>query len=394
MANPATPNRGTSEQELDQFNIWFRSTPIYQNFMRQNGLPTDGRVKLSRSQQSRLEQLMKANGINIPGGMHIDQGGNLNQKNRLGRNVAIGAGIAGAAIGIPAALGAFGGGAGAAGAGAAGVLPSTATATGFAPLAGTATSALGGGAALGGGTAAALGGAASLLPSTATATGFAPLAGTAASSPVLGANAALGAGGGVANWLKGNIPSLAMLGLSGIGGAMSDKGTTSEQETTSTSMPTLDPAYKGIQDSLIASVQRRLTNPYSLPVGYEQQGIEDINNTYNLVGQSLNNDLTARGLGASPVAGSGRSTLQRSRAGDIVRFQRQLPMVERQFQDADIGLATGVLGLGRGNTTTSKGKTTADAGGGGVGGAFSNIAQMLAYLQGMGAFRQPGRIGY
>ncbi|MDA1095304.1 MAG: hypothetical protein O3A25_18890, partial [Acidobacteria bacterium] len=92
-----TPNRGTSELSLDQFNIAMRASPLYQNFMQQRGLPTDGRVRLSRSQQSALERVLARAGVPLPSGMHIDQGGNVNQRNRLGRNVAISAAAAGAA---------------------------------------------------------------------------------------------------------------------------------------------------------------------------------------------------------------------------------------------------------------------------------------------------------
>lgn len=85
------PNRGTSEMSLDQWNQAMRASGVYQSWMQQNGLPTDGRVQLSRAQQGAFEQYLLSKGIRIPAGMHIDQGGNLNQENKLGRNVAIGA---------------------------------------------------------------------------------------------------------------------------------------------------------------------------------------------------------------------------------------------------------------------------------------------------------------
>jgi hypothetical protein len=93
-----TPNRGASEGSLDEWNRAMRSSDVYQNFMRRNGLATDGRVKLSRAQQSALERELARAGFRVPGGMHIDQGGNLNQKNRTGRNLAIGAAVTGAAL--------------------------------------------------------------------------------------------------------------------------------------------------------------------------------------------------------------------------------------------------------------------------------------------------------
>lgn len=92
--NPSSvPNRGTQEASLNDWNRAMRQSPVYQAFMRSHGLPTDGRVKLSRQQQVALEAALAAQGIRLPSSMHIDQGGNLNQKNRTGRNVAIGAGV-------------------------------------------------------------------------------------------------------------------------------------------------------------------------------------------------------------------------------------------------------------------------------------------------------------
>src|SRR3990167_918051 len=129
----AVPTLSTSQAQVDAWNAQMRQSPAYLNYMRSQGLPTDGRVKLSRQQQEGLERALAAGGMRIPGGMHIDQGGNLNQKNTLGRNVAIGAGVTGAALtgfglaGMGPLGGALGGsGAAAGGAGAAGgILPSS-----------------------------------------------------------------------------------------------------------------------------------------------------------------------------------------------------------------------------------------------------------------------------
>lgn len=154
--NLPIPTRDTSERDLDLWNQQFRQSALYQNFMRSRGLPTDGRVRLTRSQQGELQDEMKRAGLDIFNGMHIDQGGNLNQKNRTARNIALAAAAYyggqtagwGSGLGGGAATGTGTAGSGASAAG--GVLPSTATASGYAPYAGTATSALGGGTAAGG----------------------------------------------------------------------------------------------------------------------------------------------------------------------------------------------------------------------------------------------------
>lgn len=162
----AFPTRQTSEQVLDQFNTAMRNAPWYQTARQRMG-PGD----LSRSEQSELEALMRMQGMPVGDGMHIDAGGNVNQKNRLGRNAGIAAGIAaGGYFAAPALMGALGASAPATAAG--GLLPSTTvTGMGILPasispgsafanmLAGTSAAASGGG----GGLMAALGGKAGML---------------------------------------------------------------------------------------------------------------------------------------------------------------------------------------------------------------------------------------
>lgn len=135
----ALPTRKTSEQELDLFNQQMRAQPWYAQARGSMG-PGD----LSRSEQSTLERLMEANGMGLEGGMHVDAGGNVNQKNRLGRNAAIAAGIAaGGYFAAPAILGAMGAGGAAGGAGAAGAA-STGAAAGTAGTVGTVAAGAGG----------------------------------------------------------------------------------------------------------------------------------------------------------------------------------------------------------------------------------------------------------
>lgn len=92
-----TPNRGTAQLTVDQWNEAMRASPLYQNFVQQRGLSTS-RGGWSRGDQAAWERTLQANGIPIPSGMHIDQGGNLNQKNTLGRNAIITGAVAAAAL--------------------------------------------------------------------------------------------------------------------------------------------------------------------------------------------------------------------------------------------------------------------------------------------------------
>src|SRR3990167_5415099 len=94
--------RRTSEGDLDTYNRDWRQSSIYQDFLRANGLVDTGRgVKLTRGQQRALEDRAREAGIRIPSGFHIDQGGNFNQTNRLGKYATIGAAAAGTLFGIP-----------------------------------------------------------------------------------------------------------------------------------------------------------------------------------------------------------------------------------------------------------------------------------------------------
>lgn len=96
-ATPAqVPGRSASGMTVDDFNRYIRSQQWYQDWFRQRGLDPN-HVKLDGGQRNQLQNELMAHGLNLPSGMKIDEAGNLNQKNTLGRNIAIGAGIAGAA---------------------------------------------------------------------------------------------------------------------------------------------------------------------------------------------------------------------------------------------------------------------------------------------------------
>ena len=169
---------------------------------------------------------------------------------------------------------------------------------------------------------------------------------------------------------------IAMVASSAIAGALANRKSKQTQSTT----PTMDPAFSGVQDLLLKQIMARMTNPSKLPAGYEAGAISGINNTYGLAQQSLDNRMTARGLGTSPIAGAGETTMQLGRAGEISRMQAGLPLIERQLQDQDLAAAQGLLGLGRGQTTT---QTTP---GNMLGGGAQSLSSMLAFLYGKGAF--------
>jgi hypothetical protein len=147
----------------------------------------------------------------------------------------------------------------------------------------------------------------------------------------------------------------------------------------------MDPAYSPLQQQILQMTRNRLNTSADLS-GYAAQGTQNLNKNYDLINQSQSNNLTARGLGTSPVAGAVDARRENARIGDISGFQNQIPLLQRQLQAQDLASAQGVLGLGRGSTTTG-------SEGGGAAGAATNLAQMLGYLYGQGAFQNTGVAG-
>lgn len=159
------------------------------------------------------------------------------------------------------------------------------------------------------------------------------------------------------------------------GGALSNR---SSQSTT----PTLDPSMQPLQNTVLAMIQKRLGDG-SLPAGYEANGLKGINAANAGADMNLNANLTARGLASSPIAGNALLRSSIARQGQIGTFESNLPLVQRQLQNEDLGLSGDILRGGRGFSTTREE-------GGGAAGAFTNLAQYMGYLSGKGAFKGGG----
>lgn len=203
--------------------------------------------------------------------------------------------------------------------------------------------------------------------------------------------------------MPGFLLPLAMMAGSAISGMLKNKAaknaskqamtTTSQNTGTTTSTPTLDPQYKPLQDMILPSITKRLSNPQGLPAGYLENGIQAINESYRDASMGLDNDLTARGLGTSPAAALPTTMMQRGRASDIAKFRNSSAMMGRQMENEDLATALSALQFGRGTTSsTTGGGTTSSTGTGGggslLGGALEGLAPALGWLMGSGAFGQ------
>jgi hypothetical protein len=174
----------------------------------------------------------------------------------------------------------------------------------------------------------------------------------------------------------------AMLISSIIGGGASIAGGALANRGSSSTTPTVDPAYSGLQGQILKMIQSRLATPLDTS-GYTANGVGTINKSYDLGKQASDNALSARGLSTSPVAGAVDATRENARAGSVATFQNSVPLLARESQGADLSQAAGVLGLGRGSASSFES-------GGGAAGAFTNLAQYLGYLTGKGVFKGSG----
>ena len=150
---------------------------------------------------------------------------------------------------------------------------------------------------------------------------------------------------------------------------------------TSTSAPVISPEFQPLATLLRNRATQRLQSGFdTAPLA--STGISDINNVYSGIKQSIGNDLTARGLSTSPIAGTVGANVDLARAANITNFLNTLPMMQRQMQNQDLALAGNVLGeFGTGRTATGAGSA--------LGAGLGSAGEVLAYLNGLGAFQNP-----
>ncbi|HYE84841.1 MAG TPA: hypothetical protein VEA16_00700 [Vicinamibacterales bacterium] len=181
--------------------------------------------------------------------------------------------------------------------------------------------------------------------------------------------------------------TLGLLATSFLGGMFGNRARKQTSAANQTQTSALSPGATGVNDILLQNIRQRLSAPSALPAGYQESGIRDINNVYDVINRNRAANLTSRGLADSPVAAV---TDDKGRGGDIARFVSGLPMVERQMRDADMDMASRLVAL-QPRTVTSSGTNTTTQPGNMLGGGFGDMASVLAFLYGSGAFGGGGK---
>ena len=172
-------------------------------------------------------------------------------------------------------------------------------------------------------------------------------------------------------------------GISALGGALSNKKSarTGTENNTSTTTYAEPPAYASLGDLLRKRITDRLNSTYDMS-GYEANGLSGINDVFSGLETNQNADLTARGLATSPVAATATGNLRTERGGILAQFLNSLPDRRRAMEGEDLTRAAGFYAARPLSTTTTQSGTQVLPGSA-AGGAFSNMASQLAYLQTM-----------
>lgn len=132
------------------------------------------------------------------------------------------------------------------------------------------------------------------------------------------------------------------------------QGTTSSQGGGSYSnRPVITSEYQPLDALMRGIMTNRLSGGSSLPQGYAESGIRGINESYEGADQAARNMAARRGLSGEQTYAIA-SPANRARAGQIADFRANMPLLERQMQNEDIGITQGLQSaFGRGEAGNS-----------------------------------------
>lgn len=191
--------------------------------------------------------------------------------------------------------------------------------------------------------------------------------------------------------------------------------------------PVVTDEYAKMEGMFRGLLEGRLAKPSTLPAGYAERGVKDINATYAGTAQAARNVAARKGLSAEATFGLATPG-ESSRADKVSDFLVSVPERERALQTQDIELASRiaqVFGLGQdsisntqstGTSSTAgtsagmmsappnlgalaglllppspySGPTTAGRGTDAAGGAMGGISQLLAWLYNQGMLGNGG----
>jgi hypothetical protein len=173
--------------------------------------------------------------------------------------------------------------------------------------------------------------------------------------------------------------------LTGLFGNKKPQQSTIDQ--TQSVTPNLDPQQQFLQNLIGNTAANQVKNGPGDLSAYEAGGLQNINQAANLKSKTAANILASRGLSFSPSGVQNLINPEADRLNQSSQFLSQIPLLQRQFQQQDLGQLMNAFGImPKGSTSITKGTTTgtpANPTAGLLSGAGQGIFAALPYLKGM-----------
>lgn len=162
--------------------------------------------------------------------------------------------------------------------------------------------------------------------------------------------------------------------------------------------PLLDPRASSQLDDILTKY-KTLLNDTDL-TGYRASGIQDINSLSDIQNKALTANLASRGI-TGPAAELAKTGSENARYSDIAKFNQGIPLLQNKLTSDALNLGTNIFStIPRGQyneefgtsdqsgtqNQVSSGTENQIIPGNMLGGLFGNLAPILAYLFGHGAF--------
>jgi len=166
-------------------------------------------------------------------------------------------------------------------------------------------------------------------------------------------------------------------GISALAGGLANR------KQTSTSMPTLDPAFGGMQSDLIAAIQKRMADPSYGTEPLRLGLMEGVNRRYSTLPQRVTTKLAQRGFGDSGQTGAALKGVELARMGEQGDIATKMAELTLGREDSTLDLINRILAGARGETRTGSGNVLGGAIGAGAG-TMSMLTMLNKLLKGGG----------
>lgn len=180
-----------------------------------------------------------------------------------------------------------------------------------------------------------------------------------------------------------NPSQLSLLGLSAGAGAVPTPASGSSSSTSSVS-PVISATNQALLNQLGDQYQH-LTNTGVNLQPYQQQQEQQINTNSDLAQKAAQEQLAARGLSASSVAGTVAAQGTQNRVAQIGQLQQQIPLLQHEQTLQNLGAESGFAASIPHGTTSSTNTNFQTQTGGGIGGFLGGLGKALGGIIGLGS---------